>query len=387
MVPETPTPISDLTERLFARAAALDLRESLPRLSGLDAERVDAIQTGSTYTADEYEQICRALAVDPTVMYRAEESRPGRLPARFRGAMAVGGPPGSDLRLLALAAEQGRILSHLLRSLGRHVELFRYRDIRPPQAGKDTWREGYELGERARADLQLDQGPIHDVEDILRRLGVHVARVRFTEPGIDAASVWQPDAVPIILLNKGSGRIGHPGAVRATLAHELCHLLHDAGEQDLTTQVSWGAEGTGNYSDVLEVRARAFAPAFLAPRRQVQDWFAEQPRRVRSDARRAIRALGAHWGLSFEGAAWHAKNCGLLDPAMAEALAATSSGEWIDLDGFDSPPAWVPPAMVHPGLPARAADLWEGSATGIVLDALGEGVITVGRASELLSWS
>jgi Zn-dependent peptidase ImmA (M78 family) len=378
---------SNLTERVFARADALDLREALPRLTGLSAERLAQIRSGATYTADEYEQLCRALAVDPTVMFRGEETSPSRLPARFRAAMVLGGPRGSDLRLLALAGEQGRILAHLVTSLGRRVALLGLREVRPPRTSRETWREGYELGERARARLELPRGPIRDLESVLTQLGVHIARGHFTRPEIDAASVWQPDAVPIILLNEESGRSGHPGAVRATLAHELCHLLHDAGEQDLTTQVSWGAEGTGNYSDMVEVRARAFAPAFLAPRLEVRGWFAKQPKRVQEDARRTIHALGGHWGLSFEGAAWHAKNCGVVDPADAEALAATPLGEWIDLSDFASQPNWVPPAMVHPDLPARAEGLWEGSATGIVLDALSEGVITSGRASELLTWS
>jgi Zn-dependent peptidase ImmA (M78 family) len=380
-------PVSNLTERIFARAEALDLRDALPRLAGLSAERVEAIGTGDAYTADEYEQLCRALAVDASIMYRAEETRPNRLPARFRAAMVVSRPRGVDLRILALAVEQGRILAHLLASLGRQVELSKHRQLRAPQGVWNTWREGYDLGEKARASLHPQPGPIRDVESVLRELGVHVARVAFSTPEIDAASIWQPDAVPIILLNKASGRYDHPGAVRATLAHELCHLLHDAGEQNLTTQVSWGTEGTGNYSDTLEIRARAFAPAFLAPRGEVRAWFTEQRSRIRSDPRATVRAIGRHWGLSFEGAAWHAKNCEVVEAAVAESLASTSAGEWVDLDDFAAMPAWVPPAMMHPDLPEQAAELWNGNATEIVLAALDEGHITVGRARELLTWS
>jgi len=379
--------VSNLTERIFARAEALDLRGALPRLAGLSAERVEAIGRGDAYTADEYEQLCRALAVDASAMYRAEETRPNRLPARFRAAMVIDRPRGADLRLLALAAEQGRILAHLMASLGRHVELSKHRRLRAPQGDWNTWREGYDFGETARASLHPLQGPLQDVESVLRETGVHVARVTFSTAAIDAACVWQADAVPIILLNKASGRCDHPGAVRATLAHELCHLLHDAGEQDLTTQVSWGTQGMGNYSDTLEVRARAFAPAFLAPRNEVRAWFSEQPSRIKSDPRLTIRALASHWGLSFEGAAWHAKSCEIVEAVVAESLASRSTGEWVDLSAFTVTPSWVPPAMMHPDLPEQAADLWEGHATEIVLAALDEGHITVGRARELLTWS
>lgn len=379
-------PASKLTERVFERAEAMSLGDALPRLATVTRDRLEAIRAGNPYSADEYEQLCRALAVDPSVMYRAEETQPNRIPVRFRAAIGVSKPNGIDLRLLALAVEQGRILAHLLGLLGRQVRLSELRKIRPPQGVWNTWREGYELGESARAALCSQPGPIVDLEGLLRDAGVHVARVTLSTSDIDAASVWEPGAVPVVLLNKASGRYSHPGAIRATLAHELCHLLHDGGERDLTTQVSWGTEGSGNFADTVEIRARAFAPAFLAPRDQTKAWFDAQPKNVQSDARAATRALGAHWGLSFKGAAWHAKNCEVLDATVAESLASRSGGEWIDLSHFDATPIWMPPEMMNPDLPEEAAEPWQGSATEIVLAALDEGHITVGRARELLTW-
>ncbi|MCK5798425.1 MAG: ImmA/IrrE family metallo-endopeptidase [Deltaproteobacteria bacterium] len=157
------------------------------------------------------------------------------------------------------------MLSHLLTLLGRDVALAGHRSIIGVQANLFMWQHGYELGERARRVLQKGEAPVQNLPALLSSLGVHVAFVPLSSKDIHGASIWEPGAVPILLINSKAFVKAHPGALRATLAHELCHLLHDAGERSLTTIVSWGQEGSGNYNEALEARARAFAPAFLAP--------------------------------------------------------------------------------------------------------------------------
>jgi Zn-dependent peptidase ImmA (M78 family) len=354
------------------------------RALGLEPERVRDIRAGGSFTAAEYEGLCRALAVDPAAMYRGEETQAGRVPARFRAAL-VDRPDPKDIRSLALAVEQGRTLAYLMERLGRPIPLADHRRVRAPKGDRETWREGYDLGETARAAIHPETGPVRDLERLLQDLGVHVARVTLSTSDVDAASVWEPGAVPVVLLNKRSGRYAHPGAVRATLAHELCHLLYDAGERDLTTRVSWGAQGCGNYSEAVEVRARAFAPAFLAPRDQTTAWSEAQPRKNRRDPRGTIQAMGEHWGLSFEGAAWHAKNCGLLSPEVAEELASAPAPR-LDLSAFETTLAGTPLNMFYPALPDQAAEPWDGTAAKIILAALDEEHLTLGRARELLTW-
>ncbi len=379
-------PKNDIANRVFERAQAMELLDALPRLAGLSEERVNSIRAKGELSAAEYEQLCRALAVDPVIMYRGEETQPNRAPVRFRAAISGDRPNGEDIRVLALAVEQGRILAHLLALLGKPIELAHHRTIHSPSVAQETWREGYTLGEAARSALSSEPGPIHELGRLFRRLGIHVAHMSFTSPDVDAASIWDPHAVPIILVNKTSPLYAHPAARRSMLAHELCHLLHDAGEQDLTTEVSWGSERSGNYSNALEIRARAFAPAFLAPRDQTKAWFQVQPQRVRNDPGKTVSAIAEHWGLSFEGSVWHAKNCEILDPQVAAGLAAQPSRQWRAYEEFMEEPMWLPPAMVNDDLPKKAAELWEGWATELVLAALDEGHITVGRARELLSW-
>ncbi len=376
----------DIAKRLLDRAKAMGLAEDLARLAHMSDGRLRRIWHGDAYSAVEYEQLCRALAVDPTLMYCGEETRPQTSPARFRSAFTVDRPSGRDIRLLALAVEQGRILAHLLRLLEREVTLGNARSVQPPSQVRESWREGYDLGEAARQTLHPQQGPVLSLEELLNQLGIHVARATLTTPDVDAASLWEPEAVPVVLLNKASDRYAHPGALRATLAHELCHLVHDAGEQNLTTQVSWGIEHRGNHEDSVEKRARAFAPAFLAPREQTKDWYQRQPRSTRNDPKRTVHALAKHWGLSFEGAAWHAKNCGIVESQAADKLATQPHRPPVDYSAFSTDPVWIPPAMIHQELPEQAAEPWDGWATQVVLDALAEGHISIGRARELLTW-
>lgn len=376
---------TDIIKNLFQRAEALGLERDLPRLSGLDDDRIDAIRSGEPASTSEFEMICRALAVDSGAMYRGDAGSPNRSPVRFRTATAINNPSPTDVRLLALAAEQGRILSRLMALLGREVGLSRHKRAVGIGEG-DIWRQGYELGEAARAVLAPDDNPISDLPGLLNDAGVHVAQVDMTSKEIDAASVWEPAAVPIIMVNANSHVLDHPGVFHATLAHELCHLLHDAGERDLTTNVSWGAEGTGNYHDNLEVRARAFAPAFLAPRGNLRNWYDALPANLKKNAIKMVKSLAETWGFSFEGAAWHAKNCGFIESEEADRLAGMPRKPLISLEDFELGENFHPPVMFHPELPEEAAPLWRGWASIVVLDALEKNLISVGRARELLTW-
>lgn len=373
----------EIATRIFRRAERFGFdRETVARHSGLEAARVEAIEQGERMTVREFERICLALAVEPSAVYSGQDGDPRRSPTRFRTAADSQGLDARDVRLLALAAVQGRALAELLRLLGREVRITAHRSVIAP-ATRRGWSEGYRLGEAAREALTEDSGsPLANVEHTLNALGVHVARVDFSVESVDAASVWEPGAVPVVLLNTRSGRMSHPGAERAALAHELCHLLHDGGEHDLTTQVSAGRAGSGNFADRVEVRARAFAPAFLAPRAAVRAWAKSSANR-RSEG--LVRNLGEHWGLSFEGAAWHAKNCGVISAEEGARLANLSRKPRVALDGFERQAVPTPLRMISEGLPEAPSSLWDGLATMIVLEAFEAAHISEGRAAELVS--
>lgn len=377
-----------LSQRMLDRANEMGLDwEVVADLSGVPLQNLVAFKLGRPLTSSEYELVCRALAVDSGAMYSGDASSPARSPARFRKATALEHPNPLDTRILALAAEQGRILGHLSHLVGKDIKLKRHRHIRGIEQNSEHWKEGYELGEAAREALAPGDAPLIDLPGLFDELGGHLARVGLSSESIDAASIWEQGALPVVLINENSHVTEHPGAFRASLAHELCHLLHDAGERDLTTSVSWGDKGKGNYDDALEMRARAFAPAFLAPREHVRHWYDRLSASSKQNSTRLIRLMAEYWGLSFEGAAWHAKNCALIEPEEAERLAGMPQKPLISLQQFESLGDFFPPSMFHPELPEKPAALWRGRASLLVLQALDEGHISVGRARELLTWS
>lgn len=374
--------------RLLERLALLGVHDSDVVARGLPEARIQALRGGALPTAAEFELLCRAAAVDPAAMARNDDVLPTRVPARFRAAAAVGDRPSeADARILALAAELGRILGHLRRLQGRDLPLASLRQVRAVARTTEVWREGYNCGEAARQAIRPAPGPIAELENLVHDQGIHVARVRFSSPAVDAACVWEAGAAPVILLNLGSPQVRYSLARRAILAHEVCHLLHDAGDrEDVTTRMSWGVDRVGNYRENIEVRARGFAPAFLAPRDQVRVWEATLPHRVQHDDVALVKALAEHWGLSFEGAAWHAKNANLLSPDRAENLARMHSKPRRAAEAFERAPVFRPPAHLRQELPESPAPMWAGLATRIVVESVEAGAISAARARELLTW-
>ena len=80
-------------------------------------------------------------------------------------------------------------------------------------------------------------------------------------------------------------------------------------------------------------------------------------------------------------------HCQVISADRAEELARRQRKPRISYDAFETKRAGAPPAMFHESLPDRSAPLWDGWATEVVLLALEEGCITIGRARELLTWS
>lgn len=351
---------------------------------GVSPGRLEEIETKDDLSAADFERICRGLAISPAALLSGRGNSPTRGVARFRSALddpSILTP--TDLRIIASASELGLALAELLRRPGGGASFDRYRDFRGLSAGLQPWEQGYRLGETARTLMVPLDGPILNLELTLTELGVHVARARFSTPSIEAAGVWESGAVPVILLNSSATRVEYSLSRRAILAHELCHLLHDGGEADIATRVTC-AMGIGDYQEAIEQRARGFAPAFLSPTTQVHQWAAtaELPENP-SDL---VRVLASHWGLSFEGAIWHAKNCGLIQPGIADELVATGFRVDLPADRFESRAVHPPGRGSHPELREDLTPLMDGLAAGLVFEALEDSAISLGRARELLAW-
>lgn len=370
-----------LRERREAFGSAL---QEAARWCGMPPEWLEDKETRDDLSATDFERICRGLAISPAALLSGEGDSPTRGVARFRSALEdseILTP--TDLRMIAVASEIGLTLADLLAMRGEQPSFGLYRDLQGLSQRLQPWEHGYELGETARALLVPAHGPVSNLESTLMALGVHIARGRFSTPSIEAAGVWESGAVPVILLNTGATRVEYSLSRRAILAHELCHLLHDGGEADIATRVTCGM-GTGNYQEAIEQRARGFAPAFLAPRRHVHEWAetAELPEAPPD----IVHGIAAHWGLSFEGAIWHAKNCGLIEPEIADQLAAIDRPVVMPAHRFESTENGSPLWRAYPELQEYLTPFMEGWAATLVVEALKDSVISLGRAKELLAW-
>ncbi len=326
----------------------------------LRPERLRAIASGAPPTAWELANLAAALAVEPSALRRSIATEdPRRSLARFR---ATEGPAlsGHDTRLLARAAEAGRTLAFLAKTLGEGPSpVLAAREVRGISRATEPWQQGYDLGRQARSKLLPDRKPIPSLSALLESWGVHVAYVRFYSGEIEAASLHEPAAAPVILVNQGASGADYAPRLRAILAHELCHLLHDGGERDLVTVVS----SRRGAAEVSEQRAGGFAPNFLAP----GDWIEPRP----SDPWQRVKEIAEQWGLSFEGAAWHAKNLKLVAADVAEKLAngPRPSIAW----PAERAPDRTPPDMF--GIESEPTDLSRGnlSETAILAEEGGDG--------------
>jgi len=369
--------MSDLGMRLSQRRE--EMMASLAQVAdwaGLPEERVARIEAGDSMAAWEFEELSRALAVDSGVLARDKARSPRRSVARFRTAAGQTALHAADLRLLALGAEAGRIGGFLARELAHPIRLEDTRQPHPVQEGEPLWKQGYRLGEAARRRLVPGSGPILDLEATLESLGVHVGRVSFHADDLEAASFWERGAMPVVLINRSSSAARSSLSRRALLAHELCHLLHDSGEQDLTTQLTWG-EGAAGWNEDVEQRARAFAPAFLAPRDEVRHWFrAGEGRSIHQPAGK-VRALAKRWGFSLDGAVWHAKNCRIIGASDARHLVIELSRDRHDWErDFESERTEL----------EGVSSIFAGQIGRLAKQAAAAGVISGGRAKEILSW-
>ncbi len=354
------------------RALALTTDE-LASLSGVEAARIEAIGRGEAMTVWELTALANALALDPAALHRGESDDPRWSVARFRTAEHGETLVPYDVRTIARATEAGRV-HHFLRARCGHprAQASALRDVKALSATTEPWQQGYDLGKHARERLHPAHAALPSVQGLLERAGVLVLDLQLQTKAVEAVSLVEPDASPVIVVNRAAPRTRSRASRRAMLAHELCHVLHDAtGKRDLATVLSRRDDPSP-----VEQRANAFAPAFLAPPHWVQ--------RTRGRVEQQVVTLAKTWGLSFEGAAWHAKNLKLLSPTTAEAIIARRPHPPVDLRDFEPPLGRLDPAAY--GLDVKVSDFARSALGDQTLRALACGVISSGRAVEILSF-
>ena len=190
------------------------------------------------------------------------------------------------------------------RGKDRNIEERVIRDARlilSENRGARPFDQGYDLARWYREKvLHVNDTDAVQPEAHLGSLNIKIDRIRLNDRNLEAVCVWGPNHGPAVFLNsRGRYSSGDAGR-RATLAHELCHILIDRDGA-----LSF-AEALGGWTPRnVEARARAFAAELLIPKQVAGTEF----QRGRSPSAIMTR-LKKEYGASREVIAWQARNSG-----------------------------------------------------------------------------
>lgn len=269
------------------------------------------------------ERIAFALGLDESQLaHHPTAGADGGLAVRLKTLQAA--PPNTrdEVRLsagsvlkLAEAASIVRVQSRLQELLGMRSRASEFEPDANYGSSRSNpaWKVGYSLAERARLQLGLGATPIASMRSLVEdELGVPVIQARMQED-ISGATVAVTGADGRehrgIVLNV-NGQNQNVWIRRATLAHEIGHLLYDPEDSLEKARVDSYATNNSDpenaFHDYVEQRANAFAIAFLAPIDAVRDM--SQPAVNQPIAAEDIARVMQTFGISHTSARFHAVN-------------------------------------------------------------------------------
>ncbi len=129
-----------------------------------------------------------------------------------------------------------------------------------PGSKWDAVQQGERVASEERRRLGLGWAPIGDLPELLEAQGVR-ALARDLPSNISGLTLSEPGVGLLVAAN----RKHHPHRVRFSYAHEDAHVLLDRERLGLISRVE-------DRNDLIEVRANAFAAAFLMPEDGVREF-------------------------------------------------------------------------------------------------------------------
>jgi Zn-dependent peptidase ImmA (M78 family) len=160
-------------------------------------------------------------------------------------------------------------------------------------------QQGETLAKWARRRLRIEPSAKADPEEVLQKLGITVSKHHLGVDVVDAIGCWDRRHGPAVLVNLDGIHAQSPAGHRATLAHELAHVLVDRDGSLPAAEVLGG-----NVPRHPEQRANAFAAEFLLPKAEAIEWASKATEITETN----IKALTDRFGASREIAAWQILN-------------------------------------------------------------------------------
>ncbi len=146
-----------------------------------------------------------------------------------------------------------------------------------PLEPEEATQDGYERAVALRDALGIPENmPLshqYDLEGVvLKGLGIAVQDITLDDRGVEGVALWSPERMPVIAVNSTGHFSSRRWGRRMTLAHELCHLMHDGSQE-----VGLGLASNPWAPRMLERRANAFAAMFIAPPAALELLLGPQP--------------------------------------------------------------------------------------------------------------
>jgi Zn-dependent peptidase ImmA (M78 family)/transcriptional regulator with XRE-family HTH domain len=213
-------------------------------------------------------------------------------------------------------------------------------DERAPRYGGEAVGQGERVAEQERRRLSIGNAPIGDLTDLIAKQGIWTASASL-DPAISGLFLRHRSIGFAILVNEGHNRARN----RFSYAHEYAHALLD---RDSAVTVS----SRENASNLVEMRANAFAAAFLMPAEGVSDLLQSLDkgqgsrtertlfdvagdRRMDAEIRPAAGSqrityqdaavLGHHFGVSYQAAVYRLKSLHYVSAPQADELLVNES--------------------------------------------------------------
>jgi transcriptional regulator with XRE-family HTH domain len=191
----------------------------------------------------------------------------GRRPYDLMGEAFVSRSPIGDLlrahlgsgaenevsRAVMRAMQLGHELANLEEKLGKATAGVPKYDVGAPDSRFEAVRQGREVAEFERRRLGLGELPVPELVEVLEAQGVKVGFVELPEEVLGIA--LQPRDEGSFLFADASRSLAR---VRFSLAHGLGHVLMDGRIEGVVCRAA-------DREKILEIRANAFAAAFLMP--------------------------------------------------------------------------------------------------------------------------
>jgi Zn-dependent peptidase ImmA (M78 family)/transcriptional regulator with XRE-family HTH domain len=329
----------ELARRLRAAREACHLKqEDVARHLGVSRPTIAQIELGNRAISSlELDKLAYLYGRDIRELLADEFREEDALVALFRLH-----PEVSEQEDVQAVLRESMALGREFTNLERLLEIERDRaalpvyPVRAPQSRWQSVQQGEQAAVEERRRLQLGGAPLPDLAELLESQGVRTAQLSLPED-LSGLTLFDPEIGPFVVANNrapGHSRLRR----RFSYAHEYCHVLLDREQKGTISR-------TSERDSLLEVRANAFAAAFLMPgsgvrefvhrlgkgrpsRLQADVFDEEEAQRVQARPEPGSQAIQMHdvvllahyFGVSRLAALYRLKNLGFLTQVELEAL-------------------------------------------------------------------